>query len=251
VIYWFLTGGTGREASDDGRAGLSRHGGVARQSQLHLSRRRAPAARLLAAALVRAAHEVLLEHVLHVDALLVRGARRAPVVGAVGVAALDREALLLELLARPHRQDRREVDESADRLAAHGVAQALGQGRRAAVAHQSPIIRGAAGTRAAAAGLAALGVLRRSQRVHLEVLGRLRPQARGAPGGVAAQRKVGAAVTVVVAAELDGPRRAGDDGRRDGGGRGLGGDDLALDGHGGPGGRLVGALLGRHGYVPV
>merc|ERR1719482_1067631 len=130
----------------------------------------------------------------HVNSLLVRRAREAPVVRTISVAALDREALLLQLLARPHRQEGREIDESADRLAAQGVAEALGQGRRAAVAPQGPVVRGAAGRRAAAARLAALGVLRRSQYVHLEVLGRLRPQARGAPGGVAAQGKVRAAV---------------------------------------------------------
>ena len=234
-------GGTDREASDDGHAGLSRDGGVpVRERQLHLSRRRPAAARLLAA-LVSAANEVLLEHVLDINSLLVRRAREAPVIRTIRVAALDREALLLQLLARPHRQERREVDESADRLAAQGVAEALGQGRRAAVAPQGPVVRGAAGRRAAAARLAALGVLRRSQRVHLEVLGRLRPQARSAPGGVAAQRQVRAAVTVIVAAQLDRPRRAGDDGRRDGGFRRLRRDDLAFDGQGG----LVTALVGH------
>ena len=184
----------------------------------------------------------------HVNSLLIRGTREAPVVRTISVAALDREALLLELLSRAHRQEGREVDESADRLAAHGVAEALGQGRRAAVAPQGPPIRGTAGRRAAAARLAAFGVLRRSQSVHLEVFRGFRPQARGAPVRVAAQRKVGAAITVVVAAELDRPRRVGSDGRRDGGFRRLRRDDLALDGHGGPGGRLVGALFGRHGY---
>ena len=192
--------------------------------------------------MVSAANEVLLEHVLHVDALLVGGAREAPVIGAVGVAALDREALLLELLSRAHRQEGREVDESADRLAAHGIAEALRQGRGAAVAPQGPPIRGTAGRRAAAARLAAFGVLRRSQSVHLEVFRGFRPQARGTPVRVAAQRKVGAAVTVVVAAELDGPRRVGGDGRRDGGFRRLRRDDLAFDGQGG----LVAALFGHY-----
>ena len=239
-------GGTGRVASDDGCAGLSRDDGIAvRKRQLHLSRRRAAAARLLAAARVRTTREVLLQYMFHVNSLLVRRAREAPVISAVGVAALDREALLLELLPRPHREDRREIDESADRLAAHGVAEALGQGRRAAVAVQGPAIRGTTGRGAAAARLAAFGVLRRSQSVHLEVFRGFRPQARGAPVRVAAQRKVGAAVTVVVAAELDGPRRVGGDGRRDGGFRRLRRDDLALDGQGG----LVAALSGRHGSV--
>ena len=70
-------------------------------------------------------------NVLDVNRLLVLRARYAQTVGAVGVAALNLEALALQMLARAHREERRQHDDNG---ASHGLAQVIEYAPAAVVA---------------------------------------------------------------------------------------------------------------------